>query len=56
MNEILDDANKIIDISGPDINTDWGTDINFSVNETTPLGVFIDSNKAMAFNTISELQ
>ena len=52
MNEILDDANKIIDSSVSDINSDWGTDINFSVNETTPLGVFIDSNKAISFNTI----
>ena len=52
MNEILDDANKLIDSSVSDINSDWGTDINFSVNETTPLGVFIDSNKAISFNTI----
>ena len=52
MSEILDDANEIIDNSVSDINSNWGTDLKLSINETTPLGVFIDSNKAISINTI----
>ncbi len=52
MNEVIDDGNKLIENAVTDINSKYDIDMEFSYNETTPLGVFIDTEKAISFNTI----
>lgn len=52
MNEISDDSKFFIDNAVSNINSAYDADMDFSYNETTPLGVFLDSEKAISFNTI----
>ena len=52
MNEFVDVGNKLIENAVSDINSEYDIDMEFSYNETTPLGFFIDTEKAISFNTI----
>lgn len=52
MNEISDDSNIVVENAVSNINNAYDTDMDFSYDETTPLGVFLDTEKAISFNTI----
>ena len=52
MNSAMDTINEDLEDSMAKINEKYDTDINWSFNETTPLGVFMDEEDAMAFSVI----
>ena len=52
MNSAMDTINEGLEDSVAKINEKYDTDINWSFNETTPLGVFMDEEDAMAFSVI----
>ena len=52
MNSAMETINENLVDSMDEINEKYDTDINWSFNETTPLGVFMDEEDAMAFSVI----
>ena len=52
MNSAMDTINEGLEDSVAKINEKYDTNINWTFNETTPLGVFMDEEDAMAFSVI----
>ena len=52
MNSVTDTINETLVDSMAKVNEKYDTNINWSFNETTPLGVFMNENDAMAFSVI----
>jgi hypothetical protein len=52
MNSVTDTINENLVDSMAKVNEKYNTNINWSFNETTPLGVFMDEEDAMAFSVI----
>ncbi len=56
MNSLRSESDKITRDMNKALASDYGSDTKLQITETTPLGVFIDNNKAIGFLSISNVE